>query len=568
MKSKPSIRILIGLMSVALLGIVVIQFLWIKNAFDLKEEEFDRSVNDALASAGKNLENRYGIHYITHHLSGDSNVLNEILKQDPGFYRFMQSVGDNKAVVQGGDGMVSDSTRSELDIQDESPANNDADMPVISRTRPRKVEIHLSKNGKHSIVSVVNLNEERNGKMLVEKTVAITYPEPSADIPEPPAPPAPPALPAVKARASQLITAVQCAANDYAISTLSADKINDVIDSEQIRSALSKEFVRNNLPLNFDFATYCIDGDSLMVNRNASLHPFKDFKYKTPLLAGSFVEAKSLLLLRFPDHFKYIFASLAGMLSLSLFFTLAIVSAFAYSLHVIFRQKKLSDITSDFINNMTHELKTPLATISLTADTLGLQSVNSNSNLVSEYSGMIKNEVRKLSGHVDRILEAALLEKNGKARRREILSLKQLVEEEVRVFEPVVLQQNGIIKTTISTDAQVSANRELLRSAICNLLDNAVKYSDGAPEINISVSGKTGRVVLCVEDKGVGISKADQKMIFEKFFRAHTGNRHDVKGFGLGLSFVKDVVENLNGKLWVESEPGAGSRFYIELPTA
>ena len=139
------------------------------------------------------------------------------------------------------------------------------------------------------------------------------------------------------------------------------------------------------------------------------------------------------------------FASIAGMLFLSLFFTLSIVVAFAYSLHVILQQKKLSEVTNDFINNMTHELKTPLATISMTADTLGLGAVNSNPGMVYEYSAMIKNEVRKLSGHVDRILGAAVIETNGKPTTTEVVDVNALVEEEVKVFQPLVEQNNGSI---------------------------------------------------------------------------------------------------------------------------
>jgi two-component system phosphate regulon sensor histidine kinase PhoR len=266
---------------------------------------------------------------------------------------------------------------------------------------------------------------------------------------------------------------------------------------------------------------------------------------------------------------QYIFSSMAGMLALSLFFTLAIVSAFGYSLHVIFRQKKLSEITNDFINNMTHELKTPLATISMTADTLGLASVSSNSGMVDEYSGMIKNEVKKLSRHVDRILEAAVLEKNGRGDSTENICVNQLLADEVKIFESQVVLRNGKISLSAPQEKlYVNGNKDLLRGAICNLLDNAIKYSKEVPEINVALSRSGNHIRVIIADKGIGISKADQKMIFEKFYRAHTGNLHDVKGFGLGLSFVKDVVESLHGLLGVESEPGKGSKFFVELPMA
>ena len=216
---------------------------------------------------------------------------------------------------------------------------------------------------------------------------------------------------------------------------------------------------------------------------------------------------------------------------------------------------------------MTHELKTPLATISMTADTLALASVNQNAGLVSEYSGMIKNEVRKLSRHVDRILETALFEKNGPDKQKETICIKQLIEDEVKVFEPMVHQHNGSITADLpSTPVSLSANKDLLRCAISNLIDNALKYSLDAPEISILLRQVGDKILLRITDKGIGISTSDQAMIFEKFYRASTGNRHDVKGFGLGLSFAKEVIESLHGKIWVESEPGKGSSFFMEIP--
>ncbi|HLP20201.1 MAG TPA: HAMP domain-containing sensor histidine kinase, partial [Chitinophagales bacterium] len=289
-----------------------------------------------------------------------------------------------------------------------------------------------------------------------------------------------------------------------------------------------------------------------------------------PLLATDFIEASSLLLVNFPARFQYIFSSLAGMLLLSICFTFVIVAAFAYSLHLIFKQKKISEITNDFINNMTHELKTPLATISMTADTLLLAGVSSQPDMVNEYSGMIKGEVKKLSRHVDRILESAVTESNNNEHQGyEKINLNELVRDEVKLFDPLVIQHGGTIEAVVPAEnIFVYAGKDMLRGVICNLLDNALKYSEEAPQIKITLQQKQQSAVLCVADSGIGIGKADQKHVFEKFYRAHTGNRHDVKGFGLGLSFAKSVIEGAGGKIWVESTLAEGSRFFIELPTA
>jgi signal transduction histidine kinase len=554
-KSKQSIRIVIALMSLALAGVVIIQFLWLKSAISSKQEEFDRNVKMAMVRTSADLENKYGVHLITEKLRSDSNARKEVLKQDPGFFRFMISVDENKR-------------KNEPDMM---PDNNEdawsADNTDSAEPGSQNTKIEITNN--NHVVTMVNVSSRGNQELLIQKSVYNEHPEP-IEKPIPPVPVQPvPDITSPPAQLSQckLINIVKNAADEYAMSKMTEQDICEVIDSAKIRSAIKTAFARQGLPSNFVFATYCVDGDSLIINKAASANPLKDFTYKSPLLATDFIQAGSLLLIDFPGHFKYVFASMAGMLALSLFFTLTIVAAFAYALHVIFQQKKLSDITNDFINNMTHELKTPLATISMTADTLGLGPVLQSPDKVQEYSGMIKHEVKKLSRHVDRILEAAILEKNGKSTQTELISLNKLIEDEVKIFEGVAAQRDGKIELLLpADDLRVYANRDMLRGVICNLLDNAIKYSKEVPEIKASLKRIDGKAQICIRDKGVGIAKNDQKLIFEKFYRASTGNRHDVKGFGLGLSFVKNVVESLHGKIWLESELGTGSSFFVELP--
>lgn len=527
-------------MSIALAGVIVIQFLWIQNAIELKQEQLDRSVNMAMIRVSADLENKYGVHLITEKLEKDSVARKQVIKQDPGLYKFMININD-------GGNSSEERTIEYIGGDDEATAEQ------VNIRGPRRTR---------QVVAMINISGNEQQEVVIRKTIA---PEVG---PELPAPPTPPCAPCPPGKDCQLIDIVKNVADEYAMSKMDAKDIYDIIDSAKIRASISKEFKKAGLPENFVFATYCTQGDTLMINKASSENPLLDFAYKSPLLATDFIEASSLLLVNFPSRLRYIFASIAGMLLLSLFFTLAIISAFAYSLHVIFKQKKLSEITNDFINNMTHELKTPLATISMTADTLLLNGVNSQPDRVNEYSGMIKNEVKRLSRHVDRILEAAVTERNGNGHGSEKIDLKELLQAEIKLFEPLVTQHHGKIQLALPVEeVPVYAGKDLLRGVICNLLDNALKYSKELPDIKISLQKKGGFALLCVEDNGIGISKADQKFIFEKFYRAHTGNRHDVKGFGLGLSFAKSVIESAGGKITVESNPGEGSKFFVELPT-
>ncbi len=542
-------------MSLALLGVIAIQFLWIKNAVVLKQEQFDRSVNMAMIRVSADLESKYGVHLITEKLEKDSAALTQIMNQDPGFYKFMININED------------DSRNTEPDWPNTTIeiSGDDAMDANINFRGPRR---------NRQVIAMINVSGNEQQEVVIQKALNNDVPAQPAQPAEPEEPaaycmPAPPAPPAPPVGSNKLMNIVKSVADEYAISQIDARQMCDVIDSAKIRASIFREFKKAGLPENFDFATYCTEGDTLMINRGAAENPLLDFDYKSPLLATDFIEASTLLLVNFPGRFRYIFSSLAGMFALSICFTFVIIAAFAYSLHVIFTQKKVSEITNDFINNMTHELKTPLATISMTADTLLLSGVNTHPEMVNEYSGMIKGEVKKLSRHVDRILEAAVTENTANEQAPERISLNQLINCEVKLFEPQVLQHNGKIDATLPVDEiNVLAVRDLMRSVLCNLLDNALKYSKDNPVIKVSLQRKGSHALVAVTDSGIGISKADQKMVFEKFYRAHTGNRHDVKGFGLGLSFAKSVVEGAGGKIWVESTPGHGSTFYIELPTA
>lgn len=538
-------------MSLALLGVIAVQFLWIKNAVLLKQEEFDRSVNMAMIRVSADLENKYGVHLITEKLEKDSVALTQIMNQDPGFYKFMININEDDSRNQEPDWP---NTTIEISGDDAMDAN-------INFRGPRRGR---------QVIAMINVNGNEHQEVVIQKAMNTDVPVEPAD-PEQPAAycmPAPPAPPMPPVGDNRLMNIVKSVADEYAISQIDARQVCDVIDSAKIRTSITREFKKAGLPDKFDFATYCTEGDTLMINRGAAENPLTDFDYKSPLLATDFIEASTLLLVNFPGRFRYIFSSLAGMFALSICFTFVIIAAFAYSLHVIFTQKKVSEITNDFINNMTHELKTPLATISMTADTLLLSGVNTHPEMVNEYSGMIKGEVKKLSRHVDRILEAAVTENTANEQIPERISLNQLVSCEVKLFEPQVLLHNGKIETNLpQEEITVLAGRDLMRGVVCNLLDNALKYSKENVAIKVGLQRKGNSAILSVADSGIGISKADQKMVFEKFYRAHTGNRHDVKGFGLGLSFAKSVVDNAGGKIWVDSTPGQGSTFYIELPT-
>jgi two-component system phosphate regulon sensor histidine kinase PhoR len=266
---------------------------------------------------------------------------------------------------------------------------------------------------------------------------------------------------------------------------------------------------------------------------------------------------------------NYVLHNMAWMIVASIFFTTIIVSAFALTVRTLFNQKKLSEIKSDFINNMTHELKTPLATISLAIDALTNEKVISNTDKIKYYSGMIKEENKRMNKQVEKILQAARLE------RQEIkLNLQQLDAHEIirKVTDNLALQiqeRNGKLELNLAAAKHIiKADEVHFSNIIFNLLDNAIKYSaDNLKIVVETVMSGSNTIAIKITDNGIGMSKETQSRIFEKFYRAHTGNLHNVKGFGLGLSYVKAMLDAHGGKIRVDSIPGKGTTFTIYMQT-
>jgi len=258
---------------------------------------------------------------------------------------------------------------------------------------------------------------------------------------------------------------------------------------------------------------------------------------------------------------------MAGILTGSLLFSLIILATFAMSLFFIIRQKKVSEMKSDFINNMTHEFKTPIATISLAADTITNPKVIKDESSIRHFIGMIKKENSRMNKKVETILQIASLDKKEMDFKFDNLSIHSVIERAVEGLDILVQQRNGRITLLLdATNPVIYGDSEHLFNLVNNLLDNAIKYSDKSPEITVRTKNNGNGVILSVEDKGIGMSKHVQSRIFERFYRQTSGNVHDVKGFGLGLNYSRAIVDAHKGTITVNSEPGKGSRFDVFLP--
>lgn len=345
----------------------------------------------------------------------------------------------------------------------------------------------------------------------------------------------------------------------------------------EIRSIINKEFEKTNIKgLDFEFAitTTSMIGDDLQSNNfyNAYSDSANNFSFVYPLdpASGSLSEsfAPQELLVVVVPHIKHIvWKQMAWMLIGAVIFTFVIFTAFFITIKALLNQKKLSEIKTDFINNMTHEFKTPIATISLAVDALKNEKVVNDKTKMDYFSGIIKEENKRMNKQVETILQAALMDKEAVQLNLTPLHANELIHSAINNIGLPLKQKNGVLETHFNgINDLILADDVHFTNIINNLLDNAIKYSRDNLRIKLSTSNFNNHLRIKIEDNGIGMSKETLNRVFEKFYRAHTGNLHNIKGFGLGLSYVKSVVDTLHGKIKAESTPGKGSCFVLEFP--
>jgi two-component system phosphate regulon sensor histidine kinase PhoR len=252
---------------------------------------------------------------------------------------------------------------------------------------------------------------------------------------------------------------------------------------------------------------------------------------------------------------------------LSVLFTLVIVLAFSSAIGQLIRQRQISQIKTDFINNMTHEFKTPIATINLALDSVKNPMISNNPEAVDRYMNMIREENKRMHAQVENVLRISKLEKNELNIDKEKLNLHDIIEDAISHINLIVEDRDGYIKTHLDAKRDsILANDSHFSNVIINILDNSVKYSTSEPKITVTTENVNNYIVLIITDQGNGMTKQVQKKIFDKFYREHTGDVHNVKGHGLGLAYVKQIVDDHHGEISVKSEKGKGSSFIIKLP--
>lgn len=341
--------------------------------------------------------------------------------------------------------------------------------------------------------------------------------------------------------------------------------IHKRVSETEIKELLTNRLKKDGIDIDFEFAIYSNDLATKVSSDNFENNPNSTFK--VPVFYDENRQTPYRLLVNFPGDSKFILSGIIGMILLSVIFTSIIILAYTSALYQLVKQRKISEIKSDFINNMTHEFKTPIATINLALDTIRNPKVIDDKDKVKRYLTMIKEENKRMHAQVENVLRISKLEKNELSISKDRVKLHDLIEDAITHVELIVEDRKGYIKTFFDAEkSSILANETHFTNVIVNILDNAIKYSPNAPKIEVYTENVGNNIFLKIKDHGSGMSKAAAKKVFEKFYREHTGNIHNVKGHGLGLAYVKRIVEDHQGHVSVETEKDKGSTFIIKLP--
>jgi two-component system phosphate regulon sensor histidine kinase PhoR len=341
--------------------------------------------------------------------------------------------------------------------------------------------------------------------------------------------------------------------------------INSEIDASMLEFLLRTEFERRNIQADFEYGIYDCSNECMNYGNYVPLKISTEKIIKKSSLP-KWANGGYYFGVQFPNREAQIINQM-GIWSFSSVVLLLVIIFFSYTLFVILKQKRLSEVQKDFINNMTHEFKTPISTIALSAEVLKDPQIIHQPERLLSYTAIIEKENNRLKQHVERVLQMARLDKEDIGLKKELTDIHHVVTEAIKNVSHGLSEKNGQISfQRENSNHLVNCDRLHVLNVLNNLLDNAIKYCKTNPQINIAVSTVDKGLTIEVRDNGIGIANENQKRVFQKFYRVSTGNVHDVKGFGLGLSYVKTIIEAHGGNIFLTSELDKGSTFKIWLP--
>lgn len=519
--------LIVVLVSISLIGIITVQLYWINNAIESKDIQFKGDVKKALARVSERLEiKEQDLYY--------NKIQNFIEKK-----RFLNKAQIKNFLIQ----QIDTTTKSRfsfgttiieedfkipvLDILDKTRFYDNDSIIVKRFTKKRDFFKGTFIIGKYDFKETYDENkfsssdraEELDRKLLsdVFKDYKKTFP------------------------------------------------IEERINNRELNATLKEELIRNNINIDYKYGVYNNGLATKLKSGYYTINTEKSLSY--PLFINNEGKSDYTLYIDFPEKNKHILSDISYILLLSLFFIFIIVVAFSSSLYQLVKQKKISEIKTDFINNMTHEFKTPIATINLALDSIKNPKIISDESKVLRYIKMIRDENKRMHGQVENVLRISRLEKNQIEIHKEDVEMHDIIDDAITHVSLLVIDKQGTITTHFhALQSEVLVNQFHMTNVLVNILENGLKYSENQPKIDVFTESTNKNFIIKIKDEGIGMSKTTQKYIFDKFYREQKGNIHDVKGHGLGLAYVKEIVEKHHGTVFVESEKGKGSTFIVKLP--
>ena len=524
--NKLFFRLLVLLMSLSLIGIILVQVYWFNTSFKNNDEQFKFHVKQVIGNVADKLQKQEAYSFydkINHYKDSTGKVpkKDDLLE----FYYVQKNPRTNKTIIYSNSIISEDYNISPsfFDKKFDSEKFKSFSSKRVTEVYNNNIALDNSATNQ-SLIPDVRIEKSGNLDILDNALFEIS-----------------------------------------AKDVLSAMPLEERVSRDVLQKLIKKELEEYGVKTKFEFGILN-NGIQTKIRSNDFKYD-KNATYSIPIFTDNEGNEKYKLLVTFPHKKKFLLSELVSITILSIIFTLIIIIAYSSALSQLIRQRQISEIKNDFINNMTHEFKTPIATINLALDAIRNPKIIDDKEKVLRYLQMIRDENKRMHAQVENVLRISKLEKKELDIEKESSNIEDIIYDAIEHVNLILEDREGSITTHFdAARTSVLINDVHFTNVIVNILENAIKYSPNTPKIDIYTENIKDMVLIKVKDNGLGMSKVAQKRIFEKFYREHTGDIHNVKGHGLGLAYVKRIVEDHNGQVYVESEKGKGSTFIIKIP--
>lgn len=516
---------LVSFMIISILGIVILQGYWIFSAWNDKEKEFSLAVQQSLMMVADEIQERELSDYITAY----ENLLDSLETPDnESFANVFLFLDEDKT-----NNLISYYTYGILEEDYKITPYLD---PTLGDTIETLTDVKQVKN-----TTIINKNDvfnrENNIVTSIEKISTIK-------------------------RMNIANQRIRSTFKNYIANT----PIHKRLNVDELDYVLKREFDAKMIVTPYEFGIYD-NGLATKIKSNNYSEKQKGYRYSIPIFQDDDSIRNYELLISFPEKDQYVFSSILTIGGLTLFLTLFIVLVSSSALYQIIQQKKISEIKTDFINNMSHEFKTPIATINLALDAISNPKIIETPTKVFKYVKMIREENSRMLSQVENVLRISQLERSNQPIQKTIVDTHKIIVDAVSHIQLILKDKSGDLKMHLNAkQTSISGNKSHLTNVVVNLLDNAVKYCDQIPKVMVDTFNEDNSFIIKIKDNGIGMTSVEQKRIFDKFFRAASGDIHNVKGHGLGLAYVKKIVDIHKGEIKLKSKKDFGTTFTIRIP--